>query len=920
MSHLNIIVGLLLLLSMKSGVADEAKIDFRADVMPLLSRHCVACHNVKKPEGGLNLESFSALMKGGDSGEAVLVGNATESELLLRMTAEDDLVMPPPENKVGAKRLSPQEIQTIQKWIQQGAKNSTVLKKAMQWNPLPHRFTPVYAMQMTSDGRHLVAGRGSQVSITPLFGEQTSVALLSDPQLGEAKAHRDLVHAIAISQDNQWIATGGYRCVKLWRQKHGLERIQKQSFNPEDVKTISTEGDLMACLRKNQQLSLLDVRNPEQPLVEWNLKGAEVSSFVWLKDHFLFCNQQGAIQAYSVSGKQKVEVLTEAIKGIEQWQRLGTNKFVGLTTDGQLARLELKQVTGSQEEPSQWRLEETVLPFEKPIVRIATGGEDDPPLIACVSEDNHVSLLNADGKAQGKSWDLKALPEMLFLDRSGSYLMTIGKDQPVQLWSTEEAKRLFEFTRSASSLLSQDTLSKNTSRQQKRIDQLEKKLGALKKSVEKETEAQKKAQQEVEKAEKAQQEAEEKLNKTKEPLTLLQQTLEELKKADPQQPEKIAEVEKKIAAEQKKVEAEQKKLASAHKTLANRKQALGSATDTLTRSSQAVKQTEQTTKQEQQQLAQLQQKTEELKGKQTLGNVLGASLLPESNLLAIVDQVSGISTFDLKTGVPVQSIPLPEDVLAVSKASSNVLSLYTVSGACYHWNAQTSWELNSQIGTAVESPFTGRVTALDFSPTGEQLLVGGGDPSRMGEVQIYDVVTSKQLESYSELHSDTVLALRFSPSGDYFASAGADKVCRVVDLRSHKTVWNLEGHTHYVQAVSWQDDEQVLVTAGADEVLKVWNLQTGQQTRTIKGFGKEINALKFIDYGSEFVVVSSDGHVKRINSQNGSQVRVYTKAPKAVYSVSYSSQANVVAAGDQSGTIQLWNMSDGKPVKTLEGK
>ena len=45
-----------------------------AAVQPILDRHCTSCHGKDKAKGGLRLDSAEAVMKGGESGPAVLAG------------------------------------------------------------------------------------------------------------------------------------------------------------------------------------------------------------------------------------------------------------------------------------------------------------------------------------------------------------------------------------------------------------------------------------------------------------------------------------------------------------------------------------------------------------------------------------------------------------------------------------------------------------------------------------------------------------------------------------------------------------------------------------------------------------------------------------------------------------------------------
>ena len=81
-----------------------------------------------------------------------------------------------------------------------------------------------------------------------------------------------------------------------------------------------------------------------------------------------------------------------------------------------------------------------------------------------------------------------------------------------------------------------------------------------------------------------------------------------------------------------------------------------------------------------------------------------------------------------------------------------------------------------------------RVLALDFSPDGGLLAAGGGEPSRSGEVKVWEVGKGLLGRSLPALHSDTVFALRFSPDGTKLATASADKFLKVTNVADGKLV------------------------------------------------------------------------------------------------------------------------------------
>jgi hypothetical protein len=90
---------------------------FEKNVRPLLVEHCHSCHSVKanKTKGGLALDSREAMLAGGEKGPAVDPGKPEKSLLIAAVKAADGEQMPP------KKRLTPQQIAVLEKWIRDGA-------------------------------------------------------------------------------------------------------------------------------------------------------------------------------------------------------------------------------------------------------------------------------------------------------------------------------------------------------------------------------------------------------------------------------------------------------------------------------------------------------------------------------------------------------------------------------------------------------------------------------------------------------------------------------------------------------------------------------------------------------------------------------------------------------------------------------
>jgi hypothetical protein len=88
---------------------------FQQDVLPILTAHCLKCHGAgPRVRAELDLRSAAGLLKGGESGPALVPGSA-EKSLLLQMIRKGE--MPPRDNP----RLAAAEIALLQRWIDAGA-------------------------------------------------------------------------------------------------------------------------------------------------------------------------------------------------------------------------------------------------------------------------------------------------------------------------------------------------------------------------------------------------------------------------------------------------------------------------------------------------------------------------------------------------------------------------------------------------------------------------------------------------------------------------------------------------------------------------------------------------------------------------------------------------------------------------------
>lgn len=97
------------------AITPEQERFFEAKIRPVLVEACLKCHGDKKQSGGLRLDSRSALLAGGDTGPAIVPGDAGKSLLIKAISHAGELKMPP------SKKLPREKIDDLTRWIAQGA-------------------------------------------------------------------------------------------------------------------------------------------------------------------------------------------------------------------------------------------------------------------------------------------------------------------------------------------------------------------------------------------------------------------------------------------------------------------------------------------------------------------------------------------------------------------------------------------------------------------------------------------------------------------------------------------------------------------------------------------------------------------------------------------------------------------------------
>jgi WD40 repeat protein len=426
------------------------KVRFEEEVLPFLAANCTACHNAKVREGGLMLDSVKSIVAGGDSGPGVVAGKPAESVVFLRATHRQDDAMPPADNKVGAKPLSPEQLGMLERWIAEGAVvGPAVVRQPVAWRPLPRGAGPVVAVAVTEDGRRAAAARGSSVGV---FDARSGRLLetLVDPAAAAGdirQSHRDAVAAVAFAPGGDRLATGSYRTIKIWKRSPPTRLAEVAESANATALAIAPGGTVAALGFADGKLAIVDVAAGKLARTV-PAHSAAVTGLAFAAD--------GAT-LHSV-GRDGHVLTTQVADGTAtgRLQRQGELRAVALLSGGtRLATAEADNVVRIWQLPLPRPTAEPVDPAQLPKPMKELGGIAQPTVALAElptmsghlftgSGDGIVRLWNADTAAIVRQFAHEAPVVAVAVSPDGGRLATVGTVPGVKLWETASGKKVVD--------------------------------------------------------------------------------------------------------------------------------------------------------------------------------------------------------------------------------------------------------------------------------------------------------------------------------------------------------------------------------------------------------------------------------------------------------------------------------------------
>jgi WD40 repeat protein len=218
------------------------------------------------------------------------------------------------------------------------------------------------------------------------------------------------------------------------------------------------------------------------------------------------------------------------------------------------------------------------------------------------------------------------------------------------------------------------------------------------------------------------------------------------------------------------------------------------------------------------------------------------------------------------------------------------------------------------------------INSVAFSPDGQLLAEGRTNGSSLN-LKLFRVSDGTLFGTLGG-HQNATRSVAFSPSGQLLASGGDDRTARLWRVSDGALVNTLAAGTR-VRSVAFSPDGQLLAVGGAGSV-QLWHVSSGALIRTLTpAFAGQVMSVAFTPDGSRVAAGSLDGTIKVWQVSTGAlslALSLPGSVPNpSVTSVAFSPNGFSLMAGNdevaptpEHGTIRLWRVSDGAPLRLFD--